>query len=106
MRAAKIVRSLYPEVIEWGDVRAISEPMIKQLLLKTAKAKLILLIGGAPCQDVSGVNAFRQGPGGSRSRLFRVLVRVRQLLEQVTVFSWVCPSRMWHLWARKQPPST
>ena len=64
--AISISQKNYPDIIQIGDVKDIS----------SVGAKIDLLIGGSPCQDLSIAKKNRQGLDGARSGLFWEYVRI------------------------------
>lgn len=64
--AIKIAKKNYPDIIELGDVREVKAEMLPEI---------DLLVGGSPCQDLSGAGK-QAGINGSRSSLFFEYVRL------------------------------
>lgn len=66
--AMSVVRRNYPDVIDVGDVRQLTDP----------PKGVDLMCGGSPCQDLSRANmGDRAGLAGDKSSLFWEFVRVR-----------------------------
>ena len=86
--AIRTVNSVYPDAILLEDIKELDEAVLDRHL-SGIDPVFILVIGGSPCQDVSGLNAQRVGIGGERSSLFFEMVRVIKLLlkEKWKVFS-------------------
>lgn len=68
--AIKVSEKNYPDIVRLGDVRTIH----------TIDARIDLLIGGSPCQDLSIAKKDRQGLEGNRSSLFWEYVRIKELV--------------------------
>lgn len=81
--AAKVVKTRWPEVREWGDVTDLDADSFERLPMLFPWATLILVTGGSPCQDVSSANIKGAGHTGSRSCLFMHIRRVARLLQQL-----------------------
>lgn len=64
--AISISQKNYPDIIQIGDVKDIS----------SVGAKIDLIIGGSPCQDLSIAKKDRKGLEGERSSLFYEYVRI------------------------------
>lgn len=63
----RVAKKNYPDIIELGDVKTIDT---------TKLDKIDLLIGGSPCQDLSGCKTDGQGLNGEKSKLFYEFVRI------------------------------
>lgn len=63
----KVAMNNFPKTIQLGDVRNIRT---------TVLPKIDLLIGGSPCQDLSGAKPNGEGLNGEKSKLFYEFVRV------------------------------
>jgi hypothetical protein len=87
-QAIRTVTAVYPDAILLDDIKEVDRAALDRHL-SGVEARFILVVGGSPCQDVSGLNAQRVGLEGARSSLFFELVRVVKLLQddRWTVFS-------------------
>lgn len=65
--AISVSRFNYPDIIHVGDVRNLKASDLP---------KIDLLIGGSPCQDLSGANRVKDGLEGESSSLFYEYVRL------------------------------
>lgn len=74
--AIAVTQSNFPKTIQLGGVSYISKETIF-VKEDSFKAKIDLLIGGSPCQDLSIAKKGREGLKGSRSGLFWEYVRIR-----------------------------
>lgn len=78
--AIKVTKANFPNTIHIGDVRKIS---YKDGFLSTENGifqvgKIDLLIGGSPCQDLSGMNRNQIGLIGDKSSLFWEYDRIKK----------------------------
>eukprot|EP00973_Karenia_brevis_P081473 11294251-Karenia_brevis.AAC.1 len=78
--ACRVVRYAWPDSIELGDVLCIDQAAVLNLRVRFARVKYILLVGGSPCQGLSGVNANRAGFDDPRTRLFYQFQRIHKLI--------------------------
>ena len=72
--AIKISKHNYPDIIQLGDVRELTEDVLNKL------PKIDLLIGGSPCQNLSS-NGDGSGLNGSKSKLFWEYVRILKIVK-------------------------
>ena len=49
--ASKIVRSAWPDVQEWGDIKLVGNEHIRSFLRSALHLKVIFIAAGSPCQD-------------------------------------------------------
>jgi len=70
--AIELVKRRYPNTIQLGDIRGISE----------LPGWIDLLIGGSPCKGISGLNQKREGLKHKESILFWEYVRLLRLAQQ------------------------
>jgi DNA (cytosine-5)-methyltransferase 3A len=70
-KAIQVAMKNYPDTIQLGDVRDLSDP----------PSPIDLLVGGSPCQDLSIAKKNREGLAGSRSSLFWEYVRIYRLVK-------------------------
>jgi DNA (cytosine-5)-methyltransferase 3A len=70
-KAIQVAMKNYPDTIQLGDVRNLSDP----------PSPIDLLIGGSPCQDLSIAKKNREGLAGTRSSLFWEYVRIYRLVK-------------------------
>ena len=68
----KVCMTNFPNTIQLGDVRNIRTSDLP---------KIDLLIGGSPCQDLSGAKPNGEGLNGEKSKLFYEFVRILQELK-------------------------
>ena len=88
--ACRVVRSAWPDVQEWGDIRDVDKSTVLSFLRSALHLKIIFIIAGSPCQDVSGLNAQGAGLKGSRSSLLFEAIRVIDLVKSVARGIEVC----------------
>lgn len=74
--AIKVAKSNYPDIIELGDITQINEDILKTL------PKIDAIIGGSPCQDISGLNKEQDGLNGAKSGLFYHYLRILNWIKQ------------------------
>ena len=74
--AKRVTRYSWPSPVDLGDVKNITGATVHQLLLKYPTVTKILLVGGAPCQGLSGVNRRRTGLKHPESTLFHEIPRI------------------------------
>ena len=72
--AIKVTQDNYPKTIQIGNVEFVTKEML-------VNQKIDLLIGGAPCQDLTIINNNRKGLNGNKSRLFYEYLRVLRELK-------------------------
>eukprot|EP00973_Karenia_brevis_P027037 3731179-Karenia_brevis.AAC.1 len=65
-----------------GDVLSFREEELHTVFKRLPSVRFLLIVAGSPCQDLSGLNATRQGLAGSRSRLFFEVIRVWQMAKK------------------------
>jgi site-specific DNA-cytosine methylase len=82
-RCCKVVRRWWPSVIELGALEEVNEETVGELLIQFPRVKHLLIVGGTPCQDLSGLNPSGQGLEGSKSGLFWVFVEKAELVKRV-----------------------
>eukprot|EP00973_Karenia_brevis_P088468 12266957-Karenia_brevis.AAC.1 len=80
--AIRVVKFTWPEAVELGDVKKISEADILMLRSMAPRARFVLVAGGSPCQGLSGANAERREFQDERTLLFFELLRVCRLVEK------------------------
>lgn len=78
--AIKVTKANFPNTIHIGDVRKV---FYKDGVLQTENGvfevgKIDLLIGGSPCQDLSGMNKNQIGLAGDKSSLFWEYARIKK----------------------------
>lgn len=78
--AIKVTKANFPNTIHIGDVRKV---FYKDGVLETENGvfevgKIDLLIGGSPCQDLSGMNKNQIGLAGDKSSLFWEYARIKK----------------------------
>lgn len=66
----------YPDIIQLGDITKIDESVLSAL------PKIDLVIGGSPCQDISGLNKKQNGLSGEKSGLFFHYRRIQKWIEK------------------------
>ena len=71
--AMKISNKNYPEIIQLGDIRNVSEEVLDSIM------PIDMIIGGSPCQDLSNYKYDRgevTGLNGEKSGLFYEYIRI------------------------------
>ncbi|CAK0851959.1 unnamed protein product, partial [Prorocentrum cordatum] len=81
--ARRVLRSRWPGLIELGPVEEIHDRQLEALAMFQDRIVAVVVAGGSPCQDASGVNADRQGAHGARSGLFKRIPKVVSALALV-----------------------
>lgn len=71
--AIKIATTMFPDIIEIGDVCKIN--------FNEYVDKIDMIIGGSPCQDLSIAKQNREGLKGERSRLFWEYIKALQIIK-------------------------
>lgn len=74
--AIKVATNNYPDIIELGDITKIDETILKTL------PKIDIVIGGSPCQDISGLNKEQNGLNGTKSGLFYHYIRILRWIQE------------------------
>ncbi len=74
--AQRVVIRARPAVAHYEDVKHFGKAQLMEARRKLMRIEVIVFTNGAPCQDVSGLNATRKGISGSRSRLIEEVPRV------------------------------
>ncbi len=88
--ARRVTERTFLGVHHFNDVRAFGREQLRDLRRKYARIWLIIITYGAPCQDVSGLNASGIGIAGSRSRLVevpRIVAETKAEFEHARVWS-------------------
>ena len=75
----RLVARRWPHATKLSRVEEISSTDIRQLRRRHCNVTRVLVVGGSPCQDVSGLNVQGVGADGPRSGLFRHVPRVAEL---------------------------
>ena len=88
--ACKIVRHVWPEVQEWGDIKQVGKEQIQSFLRSALHLRVIFIAAGSPCQDVSGLNANGKGLLGQSSSLLFEALRVIDLIKELAKGIEVC----------------
>ena len=76
--AMKISNKNYPEIIQLGDIRNISEEILDSIM------PIDMIIGGSPCQDLSNYKYDRgevTGLNGEKSGLFYEYIRILKYIK-------------------------
>ncbi|CAK0900771.1 unnamed protein product [Prorocentrum cordatum] len=81
--ARRVLRSRWPGLIELGPVEEIHDRQLEARAMFQDRIVAVVVAGGSPCQDTSGVNADRQGAHGARSGLFKRIPKVVSALALV-----------------------
>lgn len=70
--AMKISKKNYPNIIQLGDIRNITEEVLNSIM------PIDMIIGGSPCQDLSSTKQDRERKGlkGEKSKLFYEYLRI------------------------------
>jgi site-specific DNA-cytosine methylase len=87
--AMRVVTAAWPEAEHWGNVSDITEDWIRRLSLRFPRAVLVLVIGGSPCQQLTGLNADRSGLAGKKTQLFHHVGRIFNLFKKIFCFATV-----------------
>ena len=74
--AIRIMQSSFPACVEIGDIEEVTPEKLIHAVSNNPHVKQVLIIGGSPCQDLSGVNIHGQGLEGRNSRLFFAAVKI------------------------------
>jgi site-specific DNA-cytosine methylase len=82
VRCHKVVKACWPEAILVRDVRSSGRDQLLAARAVAPHAKVVCLISGPPCQDISGVNGIAKGVEGERSGLYHEVARVRRLIKK------------------------
>ncbi len=62
----RVTQHNFPHTVQLGDIRGVGKAILPEI---------DIILAGSPCQDLSLVNANRQGLNGSRSGLFWEFLR-------------------------------
>lgn len=81
--ARRVVRDRWPWVTHYPDITRVEEADVRQWREWWPGARRVLRAGGFPCQDLSNLNAKRDGPTGARSGLYQESLRLGDLLRKV-----------------------
>ena len=73
-----------------GDIRAVNKTTVVSFLRSAYHLKVIFIVAGSPCQDVSGLNSQGAGLLGNRSSLLLEAIRVIELVKSVAHGIKVC----------------
>ena len=73
--AVRVMQSSFPACVEIGDIEEVTPEKLIRAVRNNPHIKRVLIIGGSPCQDLSGVNILGVGLQGPRSRLFFTAVK-------------------------------
>ena len=72
----RVVDSAWPGIRHLGDVRKVSRRTWWKMMQENPRVWLWLISGGFPCQDLSQLNALREGLDGARSSLLWEMLRI------------------------------
>ena len=64
--AVRVVSAAWPDAVHLGDVTKLTKDCFQPLMDKAGRATRGIVIGGFPCQGMSGLNARRKGGSGMR----------------------------------------
>ena len=81
--AARVLQENFPEARHWPDVRTLDAAGLQALVGDNPHVRKILVFGGFPCQDLSGLNHQREGLGGKRSSLLMEMIRIESCAAEV-----------------------
>ena len=81
--ASRAARLRMPTCVEFGDVRNVDEAAIRGLLAKAPHLRVLIVIGGSPCQGVARINASGQGWAEERTRLVDHIPRAAAIVKRV-----------------------
>ena len=84
--AADAVRALqdnFPEARHWPGVRTLDAAGLQALVGDNPHVKKVLVFGGFPDQDLSGLNHQREGLSGRRSNLLMEMIRIEACAAEV-----------------------
>lgn len=92
--ANRVTSKAWPSTLIYTDVKSITPKLVEEWSLRFTTISEVHIWAGFPCVDLSSVRAGRLNLGGSQSKLFYEIPRVKQLCEdgfgpQVTVKSLV-----------------
>lgn len=81
--AIEVANEHFPEDMKYrlGDITKIDGNLLREEIERDFGDVPILLIGGSPCQNLSGANSTREGLEGEKSILFYDLVRLKEELD-------------------------
>jgi len=72
----KITQKNYPNTIQLGDIKELTENKLMQL------GKIDLLLGGSPCEDLSITKSkIRESLAGNKSKLFYEYIKIKEYLK-------------------------
>jgi hypothetical protein len=67
--ATRVTKQAWPQALHIGDVKDAGPERFREMARHCARITTVVNVAGAPCQDVSGMNAARVGADGARSGL-------------------------------------
>ena len=88
----RVARFWWPDVMEGSDVTLLSREMLRRSVQLGCENVAVCCVagGGFPCQDVSLLNASRQGSEASRTVLYKELNRICLELDSICHEAGIC----------------
>ena len=78
----RVLEGNFPDSLHVGNVKNITEEMVKDWAARFSNVGVVLVAGGPPCQGVSGLNADRKGAlKDARSNLFVYVKKVYHMVK-------------------------
>ena len=74
--AKAVLAENFPEAHHWDDVRTLMADEIRRMSRSNPHVAKVIVVGGFPCQDLSGLNHGRKGLESNRSSLLLEMVRI------------------------------
>jgi len=81
--ALAVLREAHPDARFQADVQTLHLAAIKALTADNPHIKHVLIVGGSPGQDLSGLNRTAVGLEGPRSSLLYAMIQVEAVVEQL-----------------------
>ena len=81
--ARRVVRNLWPHVLEVGDVRSVDRSMILEWANMFPRVQEVHIWGGFPCVHLSSARSDRLNLEGEGSNLFFKLVEIIEICEEI-----------------------
>jgi len=82
-RAQRVTAAAWPGATAVDDIKSVTVEQLREWLWKYPHLKLILVVGGSPCQGVSGLNANALGMLDPRTTLVNNLVDIYWMLKRL-----------------------
>ena len=81
--AVAVLQEAYPDARFHDDVTSLRRKTLEELTIDNPHIKHILIVGGFPCQDLSGLNRTAVGLEGARSSLLYDMIKVEKIVQQL-----------------------